>query len=236
VSTVNKFGYNLDIDSAATEIIASFGGSFDPKVNVMTTAQTFTITYNQASDGSTATGARQLLITYLDENFLEAIAFHTLGSDGSDVTSFTGLGINRALVYSNGGAGWNVADITITATTDGTVQALIPATASVTQQCLFHTQIGYTFLLDFLYFKIRKLTGSGGSPRVTITGYSWSRFTETRYQVYQDNLDTSVENTVNPKYTQPLVFTGREVIWFEMSTDTNNTAVSGRFSGITKLS
>ena len=63
VATVNKFGFNSDVDTGSSEIIASFGGTFDPTVNVIDTAQTFTITYNNSTDGSTATGARQLLIT-----------------------------------------------------------------------------------------------------------------------------------------------------------------------------
>ena len=68
-----------------------------------------------------------------------------LGSSGSDVTSFTGLGINRAVCVSFGTAAFNGADITITATTDATTQAQIPVGLNVTQQCIYHTQIGHNF-------------------------------------------------------------------------------------------
>lgn len=234
-TAVNKFGYNLDIDTGAEEIVAAFGGAFDPNTQVMTTAQTFTIVYNNTTDGLGQTGALSLLFTYLDANFLEQVAIHTLSNTGSDVTSFTGLGINRVVVLSNGGAGWNVNDITITATTDTTVQAQVPALKSVTQQCLFHTQIGFTFLLKEFVLRCLKLSG-GSAPKVTIKGYSWSRVTLTRYEVINIDIDTSVENGIVVNKDIPFVFGGREVFYFAASTDTNNTKVSARFTGVQELS
>ena len=177
-TTWNKFGYNPDIDTGTEEIIASWGGAFDPLTAIMTSAQTFTITYTNTGDGSTATGARSLLFTYIDGNFESQTGIHTLGSTGSDVTSFSGVGINRVVVLSTGGDAYNNNDITITATSDGTTQAQIPAEGSVTQQCIFHTQINHTFLADWLHLTALKVTGGGGSsPRITIKGYSWSRVT-----------------------------------------------------------
>ena len=230
-SIVNKFGYNTDIDTTNEEIIASFGGTFDPTVNIITTAQTITITYDNTTDGLGQTGATQLLITYLDANFLEQNAIHVLSNTGSDVTSFTCLGVNRVLVYANGGAGVNTNDITLTATTDATIQAMIPALKSVTQQLIFHTQINHNLLLKNLNFTSLKLTGGGGSPRVNIKGFSWSRVTLTAYQVFDFELDTSVVNFINLAYESPFIFGGREVIYFIANTDTNNTKISGRFAG-----
>ena len=229
----NKFGYNLNVPNSATEqILASWGGAFDPNTDIISTAQTFTIAYNNATDGLGTTGATQLIVSYLDENFLAQTAFHVLSNTGSDVTSFTGLGINRVVVYANGGAGWNVNNITITATTDGTTQAQVPALSSVTQQCIFHTQISHTFLADWLWFNCLKLSGAGGSPRVNIKGYSWSRVTETRYEVFNEDIDTSVENSIAIAPSQKFIVGGREVLYFTASSNTNNTAVKCRFSGI----
>lgn len=90
-TTWNKFGYNLDINTASPEIVTSFGGVFDPTTAIITTAQTFTIAYNSGTDGLGTTGALSLLFTYLDGNFNSQIGIHTLGNTGSDVTSFTGL-------------------------------------------------------------------------------------------------------------------------------------------------
>ena len=230
--TVNKWGYNEDIDTASPEIVASFGGAFDPTTDIISTAQTFTITYNNATDGLGQTGATQLIITYLDADFLEQSAFHILSNTGSEVTAFTGLGINRVVVYANGGLGYNANDITLTATTDTTIQARVPAEASVTQQCIFHTQINHTLLLDFISINALKITGGGGNPEVTTRLYSWSRVTETRYELFNFELDTALSGASVSNFSQPFIFGGREVIWLESETDANNTKVSGRFSGI----
>lgn len=230
-TTVNKWGHNEDIDSASGfEILAPWGGTFAPGTDIITTAQTFTVTYTNTSDGSGTTGALSLLFTYIDEDFLTQTGTHTLGSSGSDTTSFSGIGINRVVVLSNGGDGYNAADITITATTDGTTQALIPTQSSVTQQCIFHTQINHTLMLDWLFYNVLKL--SGASPVVEVKGYSWSRVTLTRYEVFHAKIDTSAENTVELAPSQPFVLGGREVFWLEASTDTNDTEVEARFSGI----
>lgn len=232
-STVNKFGNNTDIDSASgDEIIASWGGTFDPTTDVITTAQTFTITYNNATDGAGQTGATSILITYIDENFLTQSEIHTLGNTGSDVTTFTGLGINRVVVLSNGGAGWNVNDITIVATIDTTTQAEIEATSSVTHQCIFHTQINHNLLLDWLLINVLKVSGGGASPKVNIRAYSYSRVTQTRYEVFHHKLDTDVENSLELAPKQPFVLGGREVFYLVCSTDKDNTEVDARFSGI----
>ena len=231
-SVVNKFGYNVDIDTASEEVIASFGGAFDPSTSVMSSAQTFTIAYNNTTDGSSGTGARMLLISYIDENNTAQDGYHVLGSSGSDTTSFTGLGVNRAVVVQLGGDLYNNNDITITATTDATTQAQIPAGKSVTQQCIYHTPINRTLNLNFLKVSTLKLSGGGGSPRVNVIGYSYSRVTGGRYAVLDVEIDTSIENNLVLRLPEPITFTGREVIYFEATTDVNNTKVSLRFSGI----
>ena len=233
----NKFGFNLDCD-IGSEIIASWGGAFDPTNDIITTAQTFNIAYDGTAGGSTdgagTTGATQLLIYYIDEDFLQQTAVHVFGTDGSDTTSFTGLGINRVIVFANGGAGYNVSDITITATTDGTTQAEVPAQGSVTQQCIFHTQINHKFLADYLRFKILKPSG-GGTGNGFIIGYSWSRVTNTRYEVFREAYATTsnTDQVIELKPSQKFVVGGREVLYFVIQVDSgNNTVCSGRFSGI----
>jgi len=228
---VNKFGFNTDIDVASQEVIASFGGAFDPSTAVMSTAQTLTITYNNTTDGFGQLGATLLQITYIDENFEQQSAIHVMDSDGSDISSFTCFGVNRAVVIAIGGSTSNVNDITLTATTDGTIQAQIPAGKSVTQQAIYHTPINRTLNLNFINLSVLKVSGGGGSPVVNIIGYSYSRVTGGRYAVIDLEVDTSVENNLVINYSEPIVFTGREVIYFEASTDVNNTKVSLRFSG-----
>ena len=231
-TTVNKWGVNTDVDTASAEIVASFGGAFDPTTDIITTAQTFTIAYDTAIDGLGNTGALSLLITYIDADFISQTAVHTLSNTGSDVTAFSGLGINRALVYSTGGDPYNGNNITITATTDTTTQAQIPQYAGVTQQAYYHTQINHTLLTDWLFLNALKDTGGGGSPKVIFRIYSFSRVTSVRYKVFECRLDTSSQETLELTPSQKFPFGGREVIWIEAETSVNNTSVSARFSGI----
>ena len=229
---VSKWGFNNDVDAATgEEIIASWGGVFNPLTDVIQTAQTLTITYNQATDGAGQTGARMLLISYLDANNAAATAYHTLGSDGSDVTAFTCLGVNRAVAVQFGASATNVNDITFTATTDTTIQARIPALESVTQQCIYHIPISRTLDLEFINVSTIKLAG-GSKPEVIIKGYSFSRVTRGRYNVIDLNIDLAVENNVPIYYgSNPITFTGREVIYFTCDTDTDNAKISMRFAG-----
>ena len=227
VSGETKWGFNNDVDAAAEEVIWPDGAAFTP----LTTASTFTITYTNTSDGAggSATGATILQIIYLDANGESQTAIHTLGSSGSDTTSFSGLGINRVAVAASGTAQQNVADIVITATTGGSVQAVVPAGIGVTQQAIFHVQSNAIAIAKWLYFNVNKLSG-GGSPRVTIYGKVFNRTVETYYQIFQHTIDTSVENTVVLHEPVGFKLSPYDVLYFTADTDTNNTVVNTRFS------
>lgn len=231
-SVVNKFGWNNAIVGNNTpEIVAAWSASFNPNTDIITTAQTLTVTYNSGTDGVGNTGATQLLVDYLDADFNLQQGVHVLGSTGTDTTSFSVLGINRVVVIGNGGTGWNENDITFTATTDGTTQAMIPAEASVTEQLIYHTPINHMLLTDWVWFNILKTSG-GGTPRVNITGYSWSRVTQTRYDIFDGKLDTNTDSILETKPSQKFSVGGREVLYFVADSNVNNTAINGRFSGV----
>lgn len=186
-----------------------------------------------ANDGAGKTGARILLIDYLDENFELQQGQHVLSASSPDTTSFTGLGINRVVVISSGSAGFNNNDITFTASTDLTTQAQIPAQASVTQQCLYHTPINHNLLVEWLF--VSPSGESGGffpsGAKLNIKIYSWSRVTTTRYDVANFYLDTGADSSINITPFTPFPIGGREVLYLTATSDTNNTQVGARFSG-----
>jgi len=226
VSHFNKFGYRTGLTASAGEqTIWDTTGNFQ----VMTTASTFTITYTPASDGSTSTGARTLYFAYVDENGLKQIGLHTLGSSGSDVTSFSGLGINRCAVSVCGSNQTNGAVITITETTGGTTQAVIPAGQGTTQQCIFHTDSNSDAVAKYLYVNTNKLSG-GGAPRVTIKGYVFNRQFEIYFEIFRIIIDTNSENTVTIEDPVGFALSPTDVLYFVADTDTNNATVNLRFS------
>jgi len=226
VTAFNKFGYRLDLAAASGEqTIWATTGNFVP----MTTASTFTITYNTGTDGLGSTGATTLYFAYIDDDGLDAIALHVLSNTGSDVTSFSGLGINRCAVSVCGTNQSNGNDITITETTGATTQAIIPSGQSTTQQAIYFTDANSDGVAKYLWFNVNKISG-GGSPRVTIKGYVFNREFEIRYEVFRATIDTGVENTM--EIVPPISFklSPTDVLYFVGDTDTNNTIISMRFS------
>ena len=229
----NKFGYRTSIQINEDEAtIWATSGNYTPP----TSADTYTITYTNTSDGAggSATGAEQLTFYHIDENGLPEIQVHTLGSDGSDETSFSGLGINRIAVSASGTAKSNVAAITVTHTTSGDKMAIVPAPVSpalyqgVTQQCIFHVGSNHTAAAKLVWGKVAKLSGS--SPLVIIKGYVYNRGIDTFFEVFRDEIDTS--KNPNLTLTDPVNFrlNATDVLFFTADTDTNNTNVELRFS------
>jgi hypothetical protein len=229
-TTVNKWGYNSDVDTGTSpEIIAAFGGTF----NIMTTAGTLDVSSSSANDTNAAgSGARQIIIEGIDANSDHQSEIINLNGATKVTTSNTWLGVNRSYVITSGTSDYNEGNIAIvdTAGTYGN-QAYIPATESVTQQCIYHTRENHTFLTDWLYIGALKLSG-GSTPTVTIKGFSYSRVTNTVYKVFRAQIDTAVENHLELTPSQPFVIGGREVLYFTVDTDTNNTEAKLRFSGI----
>jgi len=225
----NKFGYNADIDTASgEEIIGSFGGTF----NIMTTADTLDVVSSSTEDDVGGTGAITLLLTGIDGSFAVIEEYVTMNGQTPVTTTSSFLGINRAVVVASGSNDANVGTITIDDTSNAVgTQAEIPIADSVTHQCIFHSPVSHNFLVDWLWLHATKLSG-GSSPKVTIRGWSYSRVTDTSYEIFRTTIDTSVENTEQLNPSQPFVIGGREVLFFTAETDTNNTEVIARFSGV----
>lgn len=225
----NKFGFRGNLQATAGEetVWAASGNYVVP-----TSAQTFNIAYDgtngTSTDGAGTNGARQLTFYYIDSDGLPAVSTHTLGTDGSDTTSFSGLGINRVAVSSSGSDTFNKSDITITHTTSGNVMAFVPAEESVTEQAIFHVGSNHTAVAKFLTFNVNKLSGS--NPKVTVKGYVFNRNVATRYEVFRHVIDTQAENTVTLNEPVGFKLNPTDVLYFVADTDQNNTVITMRFS------
>ena len=224
-----KFGYRDDLQSASGEqTIWAASGNFTP----LTSAETFDIAYDGTAGGSTdgagTNGATELAFYYIDSDGLPAISTHTLGTDGSDTTSFSGLGINRVAVSASGSNDYNTSDITVTATTSGTTQAIIPAEGSVTQQAIYFNGSNHDAILKYLFFNVNKLSGS--NPKVTVKAYVYNRAVATRYEVFRHIIDTQSENTITIPEPVGFNLSPTDVLYFTADTDQNDTVITLRFS------
>ena len=225
-TTWNKFGYNDDID-IGTETVWTVGGLFTP----LTSASTLTVVSSSSDDDDGGTGANSIVIYGIDADREAVIEVVTLNGTGSVVTTNSFLGVNRAAIYAAGSGGTNAGTITITATTGGATQAAIPIGSGTTQHAFFFVQAGHTALMDWLYININKLSG-GTSPRVTVKAFVTSLVSRAKYEVFRTTIDTSVENTIELRPSQPFVVGEKSLLEFQATTDTNNTVAAIRFSFI----
>lgn len=226
IRNFTKFGHVSGLQAASgEETIWAASGNFTP----MTAASTFTIAFNNTTDGLGNTGALSLYIDYVDSDGLNQQTQVTLDSSGSQVTSFSGFGINRVAVVNSGSANTNTNAITITETTGGTTQAYVPAGEGVTQQCIFHTDANSDAVARYLWINANKLSG-GGSPRIVIKGYVFNRTYETRFEVFRCTIDTNTDSFVSLSEPNGFALSPRDVLYFVADTDTNNSIVNLRFS------
>lgn len=230
VSTWNKFGYNEDVDTAAPEVIASFGGAFNQRLS---SGETLSIVSTSANDtNSSGTGVRQLVLFGVDENWDLVTEVIALNGTSAVTTTNQFLGVNRMTIFTSGTANSNVGDITATASSSGNTMAEMPADSGTTEQCIFYVPRNYQFLTTWLYLNVIKSSG-GGSPDVTFKGFVYSGVVDSQFEIYRDSIDVSGGSPLNIQLipAEPFVIGEKSILWFEAGTTSNNTSVRGRFSG-----
>lgn len=224
----SKFGYNSDLDTADGQKTV-----WDYKttgLTPLTTARTMSIVSASANDTAAGTGLRTITVYGLDANRAVASESVTLNGTTPVVTVGTYLGINRISPTSAGSGLTNAGAITVTATTDATVQAYIPAGAGVTQQAFFFTPANTKLLTSWLTMSVTKLSG-GTAPRVLVLAYVRDFTAGVRYEIGRWTIDTSVTNELALSPQTPFLIPGSSLVEFTASTDTNNTQISCRFAG-----
>ena len=225
-----KFAYLPDIDTGDGETFITANPTKTAAPEILTTAETFSIAYDDVNDGSAGTGATQLFIDYIDADGVDQTATHTLGSSSPDTTAFSGLGINRCAVSASSTNDTNEAAITFTSSTTGGVHAYLPADQGVTQQAVFHVPSNAKGVAKLLFFNANKI-GGGSEPKVTVKGWIHNRLIDTKYEIFRYIMDVSVENHL--ELTDPIGFalSAGDVLYFTAETTVNNTVVGAmRFS------
>lgn len=228
-TTWNKFGYNTDIDTAAAEVVASFGGVFNQK---LASGETLDIVSSSSNDtNSSGTGVRQLVIFGVNSNWDEVTEVLAMNGTTTVTTSNSFLGVNRMTIFTSGTADSNVGTITATATTSGNTMAEMPADQGTTQQCIFYVPQNHQFLATWLYINAIKSSGGGGNPDVGFKMFVYSAVVDSEFEVYRDDIDLSAETTKQLTPGEPFIIGEKSILWLEADTTANNTSVRGRFSG-----
>ena len=226
MTTWNKFGYNEDVDNAAEEIIASWGGA----MQILDDGETLDIVSTSTDDDSGQSGVQQMIIWGVDENWDPQIEIVTMDGTTTVTTATSWLGINRMSIYLAGTAKANVGTITASATTSGYTMAQMPAGQGTTQQCIFYVPTDHQFLASWLYIDAIKSSG-GGSPEVTVYCYVFSAVANATFEVFRDGLDTGVYEHLDLRPPEPFVIGPKSILWLEAGTSANDTSIRGRISG-----
>lgn len=226
VTTWNKFGYNLDVDTG-TEVIAAWGGA----LQFITVGETISIVSTSTDDDDGGTGVNSIIIYGVDENWDEAIKVVTMNGTTPVVTTSKWIGINRVAVFLSGTGRTNAGTITITNVTSGYTMAQMPTGIGVTQQLVFYVPQNHQFLAEWLHFSSRKVSGGGGNPEITFLGQVYSAVNNTIQEIYRGEIDIANENNLDVHSPIPFPVGEKSILYFTATTDKDNTTVSGRFSG-----
>lgn len=221
----NKFGFNLDVDSGAAEVVASWGGTFTP----MTTARTLSIVSDDANDTSGGTGANSVVVYGIDADRRSQVEVVTLNGTTPVVTATTWLGVNRISIALAGSGQANAGTITATATTDATIQGQVPAGLGSSQQCIFHTQEGHQALAEWITVDVVRFAG-GTQPVVTLKGWVFSAVSNSKYEVVRVYIDSSISNSITIAPPSPFPIGESSTFWLEATTSENNTEVAARIT------
>lgn len=223
LETFTKFGNNLSF-GGTNEVIASFGGTFEP----MATAKVLSIISTSALDTLAGTGAQQITITGIDENReVQEVTYDLQGLVSFNTTELW-FGVNRAVVSSAGSTKTNQGDINITSADTNPNQAQIPAGKSTTKQLIFHTPITADALVYFYNFTGVKATN--GNARIDILGYLSIGGVVT--EIFDGQLRTDSDVTLSENFKVPLRIPAGASWWAECSTDSGTGSVSGRIQQI----
>jgi len=228
---INLSSHRDDIDIADGEALIIPDNATNV-VAPITTPTTFDITYDGnlggTTDGAGTTGATDLLFYYLDDNGAYATGTHTLGTDGTDTTTFSGLAVNEVRVIGAGALDHNASPITISATTGGAVLNYLPAEHSLSDVGQYHVATDATAVFHSLFLAANKL--SGASPIVLFNVWVWDRNAEVEYEIFQYTMDTQSTNVLLYEDSIRVVVPAGAIIWVTASTSNNDTAAEMRMS------
>ena len=236
ISTINKFGRNIEIDSGVTADIWDGGhtvasGGVSLIWVAPTQARTHTIASTDANDTSGGTGARTVRIHGLTSwSASEATEDVTMNTGSPPVTSSSYVIIHRMQVLTKGATDVNIGTITATATGDGTVTAQIRPSQGQTQMAIYGIPSTQKLFISDIYGIANKAAGAAGlidmsllvnpEPDTELTNFV------TKHTFGLQTVGTSAYNeTFNPQK----VISGPAIIKISGTSGTNNMDVDAGF-------
>lgn len=221
-------GHNPSQTSASGFVdVSEFGD-----LTYLSSAETMEIASADTNDTSAGTGLRTLLLAGVDGT--GAAISETITMNGTtDVTSVNSyLRVNSMTGLTGGSVGWNIGNVTATATTAATVQCEMDATEGLSQNSHYTVPLGKTLYVERLEFNVAKTSG-GSAPVVEFKGYTRPGGAGAAWvQLVDKRIDASVTDEIDVQTSFPAPLIARSDLRFRSDTDQNNTEVRTRFYGL----
>lgn len=231
VEASNVSGFNSDIDATTDpETVWSAGGVFVKQ----TAAETVNLVSNSASDAAAGTGARTVLVTYLDEDYIEQSAIVVMAGLSNSPLPTTCIAINRMEVITTGTLKWNAGTINAVGASSGDIHSQIPRVtdegntigSSISQQMVYTVPAGKGVMIDALSANFVK-TAAGAVPKVALRGFYESP-TNVKSLVLHEVVDAAITNEQAWPFPTSRVIPEKYTLTLEALTDKDNTYVGAR--------
>lgn len=230
--TLNKFGYNADVDTATDpEDIWSGGGVWVPP----TQARIHAIVSSDAADAAAGTGLRTIRVFGLDTDGNEIQEDITLNGVTPVNTVNSYIIIQRMYGLTAGSGEVNAGTITATAATDSTITAEIPIGKSQTQMAIYCVPTGWTLFVSDYYGSITR-PGATGGGMFEMELWSYADFGNggsvwrLRHEL-GGAIEGNTKAVLNFKF--PLVFPERTLVKLRCKSVTDNDSIiDGGFDGL----
>lgn len=152
---VAAFGFNPDIDTSSVPEDVWTGGGLYPWMSASTNLE---IVSTNLNDSATGTGARTILVSGLDANYVAVTQAITLNGTTAVALVTPLFRVNSMLILSSGTGKTNAGQINLRDVTGGTIRSIIGAGLGITQQAPYTVPAGFTLQIVSIYSAI---TGTG---------------------------------------------------------------------------
>lgn len=225
IRRVTALGNNPDVDTGSVPEDIWSGGGLYP---FMTAATSLELVSSSASDASAGTGARTILVSGLDINYVEQSDTVTLNGTTAVDLPRQYFRINQIMVLTAGSTESNVGTITLRDDGGGTTRGLIMPANGISRQAVYTVPANHTLSVHSLFASLNR---SNAIAKDITIAFSFRSFAGVRRQT----LEFSISNNGPYRHdgipgiimTEKTDFSLRTVY-----TGSNDVDVTGAFLGI----
>lgn len=229
-STIIARGHNPSQSAASGFVdVAEMGD-----LSYLSSAETVNVVSTSTSDAAAGAGLRTLLLSGVDGTGAAISETITMNGTTNVLSSNAYLRVNSMVGLTGGSTGWNVGDVTATASAAGTIQDEMDATESISQGSHYTVPLGKTLHVTQLELNAAK-TGGGLLPVVEFKVYSRTGGAGAAWiQLFDKKMDVGVTDELDlflPFPSSNIQATARTDLRVRSDTDQNSTEVRTRLYG-----